>query len=89
MAEMASVRAASGGSSRTYVAPDMVVRRLLPVECCRLQSVPDNHFDGVLYHGKPLADGPKYKLLGNGFCVNVVSWIGKRIQMVEDLKGKN
>jgi DNA (cytosine-5)-methyltransferase 1 len=72
--------------SRNVMTPKMAVRRLTPKECARLQSVPDDHFDGVLYHGKPLADGPKYKLLGNGFCVNVVNWIGQRIQMVEDQK---
>ena len=28
------------------------------------------------------ADGPRYKALGNSFAVPVVSWIGKRIQLV-------
>jgi DNA (cytosine-5)-methyltransferase 1 len=85
MAEMASVRAASGGSSRTYVAPQMVVRRLTPTECERLQGLPDGHTQ-VPYHGKPMADGPRYKMIGNGFAIPVVSWIGSRIQQVEDLK---
>jgi DNA (cytosine-5)-methyltransferase 1 len=39
--DVASVRSASGGSSRSYVAAT-AVRRLTPVECCRLQSLPDD-----------------------------------------------
>ena len=36
------------------------------------------------------ADGPRYKALGNSMAVPVMSWIGKRIQLVEDiLNGKN
>jgi hypothetical protein len=62
----------------------MQVRRLTPVECSRLQGVPDLYLD-ITYRGKPLADGLKYKLLGNGFAVPCVFWIGKRIQMVEEL----
>jgi len=27
-----------------------------------------------------MADGPSYKMLGNGFAVPVVRWIGQRIQ---------
>lgn len=62
----------------------MQVRRLTPVECSRLQGVPDLYLD-ITYRGKPLADGLKYKLLGNGFAVPVVKYIGTRIQLVEDL----
>jgi DNA (cytosine-5)-methyltransferase 1 len=62
----------------------MQVRRLTPVECSRLQGVPDSHLD-IIYKGKPLADGLKYKMLGNGFAVPVVGWIGTRIQIVEEL----
>jgi DNA (cytosine-5)-methyltransferase 1 len=35
--------------------------------------------------GKPAADGPRYKALGNSFAVPVVKWIGQRIQAVEAL----
>ena len=31
------------------------------------------------------ADGPRYKALGNSMAVPVMAWIGKRIQMVEEL----
>jgi DNA (cytosine-5)-methyltransferase 1 len=58
------------------------VRRLTPVECCRLQGFPDAYLD-ITYHGKPAADWPKYKALGNSMAVTVMSWIGRRIAMVD------
>lgn len=39
----ANIRAASGGSSRSYVATQWAVRRLTPTECERLQGYPDGH----------------------------------------------
>jgi len=79
--ETANIRAASGGSSRSYVA-DMAVRRLTPRECERLQGFPDD-FTLVPYRGKPAADGNRYKALGNSMAVPVMAWIGQRIAMVE------
>ena len=63
----------------------MSVRRLTPRqrECCRLQGFPDSHLD-ITYRGKPAADGNKYRALGNSMCVPVITWLGKRIQLVED-----
>lgn len=60
------------------VAHGMQVRRLTPVECARLQGFPDNYLD-ITYRGKPAADGPKYKALGNSWAVPVVRWIGGQI----------
>ena len=60
----------------------MQVRRLTPVECARLQGFPDDYLN-ITYNGKPAADGPKYKALGNSFAVPVVRWIGQRIQLVD------
>ncbi len=57
----------------------MQVRRLTPTECERLQGFPDDYLD-IPYRGKPAADGPKYKALGNSWAVPVVRWIGERIQ---------
>jgi DNA (cytosine-5)-methyltransferase 1 len=54
------------------------VRRLMPIECERLQGLPDGYTD-VIYRGKPAADGPRYKAIGNSFAVPVVRWIGERI----------
>lgn len=66
------------------------VRRLTPTECERLQGFPDGH-TLIPYRGKPASecpDGPRYKALGNSMCVNVMRWIGERIQMVEAHKGE-
>lgn len=72
--DVASIRAASGGSSRTYVG----VRRLTPIECERLQGFPDG-WTAIPFRGKPAADGPRYKALGNSMAVPVMRWIGQRI----------
>lgn len=76
--ELAVQRAASGESSRTYVAQPMAVRRLTPRECERLQGFPDD-YTLFSYRGKPASDGPRYKALGNSMAVPVMRWIGQRI----------
>lgn len=60
------------------------VRRLMPIECERLQGFPDD-WTNVPYRGKPAADGPRYKAIGNSKAVNVVRWIGRRIEMVNKI----
>lgn len=35
------------------------------------------------------ADGPRYKALGNSMAVNVMRWIGERIQIVEEITTTN
>jgi DNA (cytosine-5)-methyltransferase 1 len=60
------------------------VRRLTPRECERLQGFPDD-FALIPYKGKPAKDGPRYKALGNSMAVTVMTWIGERIEMVEQL----
>ena len=60
------------------------VRRLTPRECERLQGFPDD-YTLVPYRNKPMADGPRYKALGNSMAVPVMRWIGERIQMVENI----
>jgi len=64
----------------------MQVRRLTPRECERLQGFPDD-YTLVQHRNKPAADGPRYKALGNSMAVPVMAWIGRRIAMVEQLKG--
>jgi DNA (cytosine-5)-methyltransferase 1 len=63
----------------------MAVRRLTPRECCRLQGFPDDYLD-ITYRGKPAADGPKYRALGNSMAVPCMAWIGKRIQQVAKIR---
>ena len=79
---------ANGGYSLNYVNPVMrcgVVRRLTPRECERLMGMPDD-WTKVPYRGKPAEecpDTPRYKAIGNSMAVNVMRWIGVRIQEEE------
>ena len=59
------------------------VRRLMPVECERLQGVPD-HFTRIPWRGRPAEecpDGPRYRALGNAYPRPVLAWIGRRIDL--------
>ena len=60
----------------------MAVRRLTPIECERLQGFPDGYTD-IMLNGKQTPDGPRYKALGNSMAVNVMKWIGERINSYE------
>lgn len=60
--------------------PGMAVRRLMPVECERLQGFPDGWTDGE-------ADSARYRLLGNAVCVPVAHWIGLRIVEADRMTG--
>lgn len=68
------------------------VRRLLPVECERLMGFHDN-WTRIPWRGKPAEDcpdSPRYKACGNSMCVNVMRWIGMRIENVERrMKGES
>lgn len=77
--DTANIRAASGGSSRSYVAQAWAVRRLTPTECERLQGFPDGWTQAPDENGKIQADGQRYRQLGNSMAVSVISWLGERI----------
>lgn len=73
------------GSSETASGPTLLqamrVRRLMPIECERLQGFPDG-YTAIPWRGKPAdqcPDGPRYKALGNSWAVPCVRWIGERI----------
>jgi len=68
-------------SAAPAIATRKLVRRLTPVECERLQGFPDGYTD--IRSNTP--DGPRYKALGNSMAVPVMSWIGQRIQEVDNL----
>lgn len=51
-----------------------IIRKLTPVECERLQSLPDNYTEGV-------SNSQRYKMLGNGFNCDVVCHILKHIDL--------
>jgi DNA (cytosine-5)-methyltransferase 1 len=80
----ANIRAAPGGSSRSYIAAPWAVRRLTPRECERLQGFTDDYTDVPYRRRNWTADGPRYKALGNSMAVNVMHWLGERIEMVEE-----
>ena len=47
-----------------------IIRRLTPIECERLQTVKDNYTNYV-------SDSQRYKMLGNGWTVDVIAHILK------------
>jgi DNA (cytosine-5)-methyltransferase 1 len=61
----------------------MAVRRLTPTECERLQGFSDG-YTAVMHRGKPAADGPRYKALGNSMPVPLIRWFGERISAALD-----
>ena len=72
---------ASETAGKIMEANPMLVRRLTPLECERLQGFPDGH-TLIAWKGKPAEecpDGPRYKAIGNSMAVPVMRWIGKRI----------
>lgn len=62
----------------TLAVRGMAVRRLTPRECERLQGFPDD-WTLVPHRGKPAADGPRYRALGNSMAVPVMRAIGEGI----------
>jgi DNA (cytosine-5)-methyltransferase 1 len=72
----------SGGGQQHAVMVASTIRRLTPRECERLQGFPDD-YTLVSYRGKPAADGPRYKALGNSMAVPCIRWILMRIEAVD------
>jgi DNA (cytosine-5)-methyltransferase 1 len=66
--------------NETILANRWAVRRLTPRECERLQGFPDDH-TLVPFGNKPMPDGQRYKMCGNSMAVNVIDWLGERIEM--------
>jgi DNA-cytosine methyltransferase len=54
--------------SRHGILVEGYIRKLTPVECERLQTLPDEYTQGV-------SDSQRYKMLGNGWTVDVISHI--------------
>lgn len=60
------------GDSMVAIAPELI-RKLTPIECERLQSLPDNYTEGV-------SNTQRYKALGNAFNVEVIAHILKNVR---------
>ncbi len=76
-----TLRSRDDRSTTDLIATQGVVRRLMPVECERLQGFPDNHTQ-IPWNGKASADCPdghRYRAIGNSIAVPVMAWIGERI----------
>lgn len=70
--------------AETYPVQNMVVRRLTPLECTRLQGYPDGWVDIGEWtdeKGKKHkdADSPKYKALGNSIALPFWDWMLRRM----------
>ena len=62
---------------QTRQTPAIGVRRLMPIECERLQGFPDGWTEGF-------CDTARYRMLGNAVCVPVAEWIGRQIVAQDD-----
>lgn len=65
-----------GGKMGLYNVGDKV-RRLTPIECERLQTVPEGYTDGV-------SNTQRYKMLGNGWTVDVIAHIFSYIKNAQN-----
>ena len=68
-------------SQHGVMTPELVLRKLTPLECERLMGFPDNHtkYDD---EGKVIADTNRYKMCGNAVASPVAKWIGGIIKNV-------
>lgn len=64
----ATLTTCNGGNLQKKVLQDNRVRKLVPLEYERLQTVPDNYTEGV-------SNTQRYNLLGNGWTIDVIAWI--------------
>jgi DNA (cytosine-5)-methyltransferase 3A len=74
----ATTLSAEGGGlagGTTLVKNDERIRKLTPIECERLQGLPDNYTEGV-------ATTNRYRCLGNAFNVDVVAHILGRVKLM-------
>jgi len=70
-----TINTMNGGNREPKVAIDDIYwRKLTPLECERLQTVPDNYTEGV-------SNTQRYKMLGNSFTVDVISHILKNMEV--------
>jgi DNA (cytosine-5)-methyltransferase 1 len=56
------------------------IRRLAPVECERLQGLYPDNYTRIPYCGRPTADAPRYRVIGNSMAVPCMAWLGRRLQ---------
>jgi len=52
---------------------EYLYRKITPLECERLQTLPENYTEGV-------SNTQRYKMIGNGWTINVVQHIFKGLK---------
>ncbi len=62
-----------------FLRSGMSVRRLTPRECERLMGWSDGH-TRYGHDGKEMADGPRYRMCGNGVVGHVSRWLADRVR---------
>lgn len=67
------VLSSSSWEHNNHLEIDNIIRRFTPIECERLQSVPDNYTSCV-------ADTHRYNMLGNGWTIDIICHIFNHIK---------
>ena len=71
-----------GRYPNAYEDKKLVWRKLTPLECERLQTVPDSYTLVLDENGKQLvSNSQRYKMLGNGWTVDVITHIMKNMEL--------
>jgi len=60
-----SVTITTSHQPKVYTENPFCIRKLTPIECERLQTLPDNYTQGV-------SDSQRYKMIGNGWTIDVI-----------------
>lgn len=80
-----TLMAMSGGQKEPKISTDNITwRKLVPVECERLQSYPDNYTTYGIdqkYKQVVISNSQRYKMIGNGFTMLVIAHILKSMDM--------
>ena len=71
----AQSKGGKGGHTGLY-GDEVYWRKLTPLECMRLQTVQDDYL-------MPVSNTQKYKMLGNGWTIEVIAHIFKNMQLAE------
>jgi DNA (cytosine-5)-methyltransferase 1 len=68
-------------SQHGVMTPELILRKLTPLECERLMGFPDEHTK-YYANGKVVADTNRYKMCGNAVASPVAKWIGEKIYAI-------
>ena len=66
-----------------HIITGKTIRKLTPLECERLQGLPDGYTD-IEIDGKPASDAARYKALGNGMAQPCSDFVIRRIVEVDN-----